>query len=70
MPWDAWALLSIIALCTTVIAWSCWGFYTDSHLKSPGPLRLPLVGGGHIDVPVRAGLPAGRHRTTTGGDQP
>ncbi|MVU82302.1 hypothetical protein GPX89_34335 [Nocardia sp. ET3-3] len=63
MPWDAWALLSIIALCITVILWSCWGFYTDSHSKSPTSLRLPLAGGGHLDVPRSTGHPTGRHRS-------
>ncbi|MGW4529484.1 hypothetical protein ACWEOI_00900 [Nocardia sp. NPDC004340] len=29
MAWDAWALLSIIALCAAVIGWSAWGFYWD-----------------------------------------
>ncbi len=63
MPWDAWALLAIIALCTTVILWSCWGFYTDSRPPSPSPLRLPLTGGGFLDVPRTSNRPTGRHRS-------
>lgn len=62
MLWDAWALLSIIALCTAVILWSCWGFYSDSHSTSPNTLRLPLIGGGYVDVPGSNGCAAGRHR--------
>ncbi|GAB2558191.1 hypothetical protein GCM10027167_76590 [Nocardia heshunensis] len=62
MPWDAWALLSIIALCTTVILWSCWGFYSDSHPKTPTSLRLSLTGGGHLDIPRPSGTSPGRHR--------
>lgn len=63
MSWDSWALLSIIALCTTVILWSCWGFYPDRHPKGSASLRLSLTGGGHLDVPRPSGTISGRHRT-------
>lgn len=63
MPWDTWALLSILGLCLAVIAWAAWGFYRDAH---PGgdarSLLLPLLGTGE-HLAVRAGGGAGRwHR--------
>ncbi|MEV6767990.1 hypothetical protein AB0N05_05080 [Nocardia sp. NPDC051030] len=62
MPWDTWALLSILALCSSVILWSCWGFYRDSHPAHTETLRLPLTGGGHVDLPCPSTYPVGRHR--------
>lgn len=63
MAWDAWALLAILTLCGSVIAWSCWGFYRDSHPARTESFRLPLSGGGHITIPVTNGRRGGRHRT-------
>ncbi|WP_433564618.1 hypothetical protein ACQP1O_04435 [Nocardia sp. CA-151230] len=62
MAWDTWALLSILGLCVAVICWSAWGFYSDSHSGDSGTFRLPLAGGGYLDVPHPPGHSAGRHR--------
>lgn len=63
MAWDAWALLSIIALCVAVMVWSGWGFYWDSRSDDSTFFRLRLAGGGFVDVPHRVGQRAGRHRS-------
>ncbi|MEV6102719.1 hypothetical protein [Nocardia sp. NPDC051981] len=63
MSWDMWALLSILALCSAVILWSCWGFYRDSHTDHPHTLHLRLTHGGHLDLRLPPGHTTGRHRT-------
>lgn len=63
MHWDGWALLSIVALCTAVIGWSCWGFYAETRSERSNPLRLSLIGGGYVDVHRPTGCPPGRHRS-------
>ncbi|MFB7716788.1 MULTISPECIES: hypothetical protein [unclassified Nocardia] len=62
MSWDAWALLSILALCGTVIAWSCWGFHRDRDPQEPHSYRLALSGGGHLYIPRPIDHPIARHR--------
>ncbi|WP_405138758.1 hypothetical protein [Nocardia sp. NBC_01388] len=62
MTWDIWALLSIIVLCSTVIVWSGWGYYRELHPEEVDSLRLHLIGGGHLDVPLAPDHPTGRHR--------
>ncbi|WP_157514367.1 hypothetical protein [Nocardia concava] len=63
MSWDAWALLSIIALCLTVIARTCWDSYRVNHPGSSDTLRLSLSTGGHLDIPCPPTHSTGRHRT-------
>ncbi|MFD6354201.1 hypothetical protein [Nocardia tengchongensis] len=62
MPWDAWALLAIIALCTAITARTAVDSYRLSRESRPDTLRLPLSGGGHLDIPCPRTLPPGRHR--------
>ncbi|MVU77522.1 hypothetical protein GPX89_09715 [Nocardia sp. ET3-3] len=62
MPWDTWALLSIIALCTVVIARTCWDSYRLDHEPRRTTLRLPLSTGGHLEIAYPPTHPPGRHR--------
>ncbi|WP_433593936.1 hypothetical protein [Nocardia sp. CA-145437] len=63
MPWDAWALLAIIALCTAITARTAVDSYRLSRESRTDTLRLSLTGGGHLDIPCPPGHPTGRHRT-------
>ncbi|AYF76250.1 hypothetical protein D7D52_23190 [Nocardia yunnanensis] len=62
MPWDAWALLLIIALCLTVIAVTARDSYRLSRESRRDTLRLPLATGGYLDIPSPPTHPVGRHR--------
>ncbi|WP_157575227.1 hypothetical protein [Nocardia yamanashiensis] len=62
MSWDAWALLLIIALCSMVIVKSWWDFYRDAHSTESPVLHLPLLNGGHLEIPRLAEQAPGRHR--------
>ncbi|UGT42754.1 hypothetical protein LTV02_04895 [Nocardia yamanashiensis] len=62
MSWEICALLSIAALCVTVIARSWWDFYRDAHSTEPPVLHLPLLNGGHLEIPRLAEHAPGRHR--------
>lgn len=62
MPWDAWALMTIAALCGGVIVWSWWGFHLENRSATADHLRLPTITGGFLEVPSRPDLPTGRHR--------
>ncbi|GAB2519529.1 hypothetical protein [Nocardia heshunensis] len=62
MPWDAWALLSIITLCLTIIALTARDSYRLSHDHPHNTLRLPLSTGGHLDIPCPPTHPVPRHR--------
>lgn len=70
MSWDAWALLSIVALCSMVIARSGWDFYRDAHSTEPPVLHLPLLDGGHLEIPRSAVYTTGRHRPVRTKAQP
>ncbi|MEV6100119.1 hypothetical protein [Nocardia sp. NPDC051981] len=65
MPWDAWALLSIIVVCTAITARTAWDSYRLGRESRPTTLRLPLSTGGHLDIPCPPGHPTGRHRPHT-----
>lgn len=52
MHWDTWILLAITMLCALVIAWSWLGFHRERLATRTPTLRLPLNGGGHLDLPA------------------
>lgn len=62
MPWDAWALISITALCGSVLLWSWWGFHVEARTAASNPLRLATTDGSCLEVPRRDGRSPGRHR--------
>lgn len=69
MSWDAWALLSILALCIAVIIWSCWGFYRERDSQEPHLLRLALTTGGYLCIPRTPDHPVARHRSHSGNER-
>ncbi|OJF79721.1 hypothetical protein [Nocardia seriolae] len=62
MSWDAWALLSIIALCAIVITRTVWDSRRLGMESRRDTLRLSLFTGGHLEIPCPPCHPTGRHR--------
>lgn len=67
MPWDIWMLVAILALCVTVIGWSCWGFRCENRsevTRSAGshPVLLAMTTGSYLYIPSASGYSARAHR--------